>query len=157
VLLGIAKKSKFAQGLNIEFETKKGYVCSTYIWLTPQYYHHDSKSSKIEFRGYDNDFSVLFKIESEPTFSHWLRITFSYSDRETDGRSNEIIGLHGNTYGKPHVSYSGHRFVSWMDYVDEGFKEHYSMESSHKPSLKERFNNIRNEAKELLWSTITLK
>jgi|ERR1035437_905446 hypothetical protein len=126
VLLGIASKSRFSQGLDIEFETKSGYKCFTHLLLNPQYYHNDHRSSKIEFSGYQHDFSVLFQIEKELNFSKWTRISFRDSDENSVGiNENIIIGLSSDKYGEPHRShYSGHLFISWMDYVDRGHRTH---------------------------------
>jgi hypothetical protein len=127
VLFGIASKSRFSQALDIEFETKSGYKCFTHMWLRPQYYHNDHQSSKIEFSGYQYDFNVIFQIEKEVNFSKWTRIMFRDSD---EINNHYIICLDSEEYYEPHRShYSGHIFVSWMDYVDKGHREHAEIKS----------------------------
>lgn len=147
VLFGISSKSRFAQGLDIEFETKSGYKCSTHMWLYPQYYHGGFNHDHIEFSGHQNDFGVLFQIEKEANFSKWTRISFRDSDENANGRNdNVIICLSSDTYGPPHRShYSGHLFVSWMDYVDKGHKERAisRAEAEHEKTLRIHFNKLK--------------
>lgn len=157
VLLGIASKSRFAQGLDIEFETKSGYKCSTHMWLHPQYYHNDHKSSKIEFSGYQHNFSVLFQIEKELNFSKWTRISFRDSDENSVGINERMIISLSDIYEPSHRShYSGHLYVSWMDYVDKGHRMYAEIlediEKERKSRTKwQRFKRwVKNDVMETL-------
>jgi len=108
ILAEISRTSPYSQDLQIKFKSKNGWKGYLKLWLYPQIYYGKPSGNK-------TDFSEIFLVEKDPTFSNWESIYYRDSN---DSGSYEI---HLNTFNKwdRYCShYSGICSVSWLDFVN---------------------------------------
>lgn len=113
ILKSVSMESNYSQELFISFNTVSGWTGYTHVWLSP--YLYKFSEHRFEYSWEKNTFKELYLISEDSCFLEWNRIQFVSSDVNL----STVIDLRSDVCGESHVShYSGHKYVCWMDYVD---------------------------------------